>query len=79
MGRGDIDEEFCFGHAEFVLLDILVETSGRLLDRWVWSSEVFLIRLWAESCNRKNKTQFLHPYLCPGITGHSEGVREGNT
>ena len=26
-------QEFCFGHDEFVLLDILVETSGRLYVR----------------------------------------------
>ena len=44
MGRGDINQEFCFRYAEFVLLDILVETSGRLLDRWVWSSEEFVYK-----------------------------------
>ena len=35
-------QEFCFGHDEFVLLDILVETSGRLLDRWALSSGEFV-------------------------------------
>lgn len=38
------DEEF-FGHAEFLLLDILVEMSGRLLYRWVWSSWEFVYKI----------------------------------
>lgn len=43
-GVGSKYQEFCFGHDEFVLLDILVETSGRLLDRWAWSSGEFVCK-----------------------------------
>lgn len=37
-------QELCFRHDEFVLLDILVETSGRLLDRRAWSSREFVCK-----------------------------------
>lgn len=33
------DWGFCFGYVEFTLLDMLVETPGRLLDRWICSSD----------------------------------------
>lgn len=63
------DEEF-FGHVEFSLLDNLVETSGRLLDRWVSSGE-FVYKggsgLSAVGNREKTKTQFFHRYFCPGI------------
>ena len=42
LGVGGRHQEFCFRHDEFVLLDILVETSGRLLDRWALSSGEFV-------------------------------------
>ena len=65
MVGGGRDWEFCFGCVEFAPLDVLVEMPGRLLDRWVCS---LCLRLWASPVGngRKKKTQFLHPYLCPG-------------
>lgn len=50
VGREEI------GYVEFTPLDVLVETLGRLLDRWICSSGSLFLRLWAEWRGKENKT-----------------------
>lgn len=66
--------EFCFGYVEFILLDMLVETLGRLLDRWICSSGSLCLRPWAECCGEgRIKPSSSTLASVQGITGKEVG------
>lgn len=77
MVSGDRDWEFCFGCVEFAPVDVLVDMTGRLLDRWVCSSGSLCLRIWASAVRdrKENKTQSPLTYA-QGITGEVGGVWE---